>query len=178
MEMLYSALTGTTYFRGRHESIPPDATAISEERYRSVIANPAPGKIRSHDPAGLPILIDPPVYVPTADDHRAAIAAERYKHEVAGILVGGVKIDTDDRSKLLINGSVVEAMLNPDYVLQWKTPEGFVPLTADQVIAIGRAVRAHVQACFDREAELLAALERGDYTEALLYTGWPQTGTL
>lgn len=114
-----------------------------------------------------------PSRVPTADDHRAAIAAERYKHEVAGILVGGVKVDTDDRSKLLINGSVVEAMLNPDYVLQWKTTAGFMPLTAEQVIGVGRAVRAHVQACFDREAELLAEIDAGTYSEEMLAVGWP-----
>ena len=30
-------------------------------------------------------------------------------------------IDTDVRSKLLINGAALEAMLDPDYVMQWKT---------------------------------------------------------
>ena len=118
-------------------------------------------------------MIDPPVYVPTAADCRAAVAAERYKHETAGIMAGGMSIDTDDRSKLLINGAALEAMIDPAYVMNWKTPNGFVQLSAEQVIAVARAVRAHVQACFDREGELLDAIAAGTYTEAMLEEGWP-----
>jgi len=40
--------------------MPPDAIEISEAIYQTVIANPAAGKIRSHDASGRPILIDPP----------------------------------------------------------------------------------------------------------------------
>lgn len=93
--------------------------------------------------------------------------------EIAGVTVGSIRIDTDDRSKLLINGAAVEAMLDPAYVLRWKTPSGFVDLTAQYVIGVSRAVRAHVQACFDREAELLAALDAGTFTDSMLDEGWP-----
>lgn len=101
------------------------------------------------------------------------IAARRYQAEFAGITVSGMTVETDDRAKLLINGAAVEAMLDADYVMQWKTIEGFVELTGAHVIGIARAVRAHVQACFDREAELLVALEAGTITEADLEQGWP-----
>lgn len=103
----------------------------------------------------------------------ASIAARRYEAEVGGITLNGMQIDTDDRSKLLINGAALEATIDPAYVMQWKTPGGFIELTAVQVIGIARAVRAHVQACFDREAELLAALETGTLTPAMLEQGWP-----
>lgn len=103
----------------------------------------------------------------------ATIAARRYEAEVGGITVLGVPIDTDDRSKLLINGAALEATIDPAYEMQWKAPGGFVELTAQQVIGIARAVRAHVQACFDREAELLAALDAGTLTPAMLEQGWP-----
>ena len=106
-------------------------------------------------------------------DYPAVIAARRYEAEVSGIDISGLHVATDDRSKLLINGAAVEAMLDPDYQMQWKTPAGFVELTASQVLAVARAVRAHVQACFDREAELLAELEAGTFTEAILDQGWP-----
>lgn len=101
------------------------------------------------------------------------IAARRYEAEVGGITVSGVPIDTDDRSKLLINGAALEATIDPAYVMQWKTMDGFIELTAQQVIGIARAVRAHVQACFDREAELLAALDAGTLTAVMLNEGWP-----
>lgn len=104
----------------------------------------------------------------------SSIAARRYEAEVGGITLSGVHIDTDDRSKLLINGAALEATIDPAYAMQWKTPGGFVELTGEQVIGIARAVRAHVQACFDREAELLAALDAGTLTAAMLNEGWPQ----
>ena len=106
-------------------------------------------------------------------DWPSAIAERRWEVEVCGIVVAGFTIATDDRSKLLINGAAVEAMLDPSYQMQWKTPAGFVELTGAQVIGIARAVRAHVQACFDREAELLAALKAGTLTEEMLGLGWP-----
>ena len=95
------------------------------------------------------------------------IAARRYQAEVAGITISGMRIETDDRAKLLINGAAVEAMLDADYLMQWKTTEGFIELTGAQVIGIARAVRAHVQACFDREVELLAELEAGTLTTVM-----------
>lgn len=56
----YSQITGSTYLDGVHVMIPDDAIPISEERYLSVIACRVDGKVRGHDAAGLPILIDPP----------------------------------------------------------------------------------------------------------------------
>ena len=40
--------------------MPEDAVEISESVFLSVIARPVPGKVRAHDAAGLPLLIDPP----------------------------------------------------------------------------------------------------------------------
>ena len=102
-----------------------------------------------------------------------AIATRRYQAEVAGITINDMRVETDDRAKLLINGAAVEAMLDADYAMQWKTSEGFIELTGAQVIGIARAVRAYVQACFDREAELLAALDNGTLTEEALAAFWP-----
>lgn len=56
----YSKATGCTYLTSLHgANMPADAIPIDEGRYLSVIGNPDPGKIRSHDAQGLPILIDP-----------------------------------------------------------------------------------------------------------------------
>ena len=110
-----------------------------------------------------------PVPITAAD-----IAERRWRVETAGLTVDGLAIATDDRSKLLINGAAVEAMLDPSYQMQWKTPAGFVELTASQVLAVARAVRAHVQACFDREAELLAQLDAGTFESGMLDEGWPE----
>lgn len=60
MTRFYSQSTGCTYLPHIHrKSVPADAVEISELVYLTVIANPVPGKIRSHID-GLPILVDPP----------------------------------------------------------------------------------------------------------------------
>lgn len=68
----YSRTTGCTYLAGVHDSMPDDACPIDEARYIAVIANPEPGKVRSHDPDGLPILIDPPASALTLEQVEAA----------------------------------------------------------------------------------------------------------
>ena len=106
-------------------------------------------------------------------DWPALIASRRYDAETAGIDIGGMRIDTGRDSQALITGATVQAMLDPNYALRWKTPSGFVDLTAEQIIGVATAARAHVQACFDREAELLEALEAGTLTAEMLEDGWP-----
>lgn len=106
-------------------------------------------------------------------DAKAVIAARRYTEETRGITVNGISINTERDSQNLINGAVVSSLLDPSYTCNWKTPDGFQVLDADTLKAVGVAVRAHVQACFDREAALLDMLERGTYKEYLLDKGWP-----
>src|SRR3546814_15024118 len=48
-----------------------------------------------------------------------------------------------------------------------------VDLTAEQIIGVATAVRGHVQACFNREAELLDALADGTLTAEMIEEGWP-----
>lgn len=92
---MYSPTTGNTYLPGIHTSLPPDAIPISNERYQSVIANPTAGKVRSHDAAGLPILVDPPPHVPTAEELCAHVdtAADEARRKVAGDPLRAVEYD-------------------------------------------------------------------------------------
>ncbi|WP_051294407.1 DUF4376 domain-containing protein [Gemmobacter nectariphilus] len=102
---------------------------------------------------------------------RAAVKARRDVAIASGITVGGVSVATDDQSQSRVMGAAVAAMLDPGYSVQWKTASGFVTLSAPQVIGLATAIRAHVQACFDREAVLLADLEAGGTVD--IDTGWP-----
>ena len=61
----------------------------------------------------------------------------------------------------------LKAMQDSEYSCRWKGVDGFVELTAPQILAIADAVRAHVQACFDREAELLPLIEAAESPEDL-----------
>ena len=116
---------------------------------------------------------EPEVAPAPAPDWSALIAARRWQAETGGTVINGLPIDTDDRSKLLINGAAMRADRNADYVLRWKTSEGFVDLTAAQVLAVADAVSEHVQLCFDREDVLLGAVADAAITAEMLEEGWP-----
>lgn len=94
---------------------------------------------------------------------RSEIAAARFVAETAGI--NGIR--TDRESQSLITGAALKAMQDSEYSCRWKGVDGFIELTAPQILAIADAVRAHVQSCFDREAELLPLIEAAESPEEL-----------
>ncbi|WP_288099561.1 DUF4376 domain-containing protein [Pseudomonas sp.] len=108
-----------------------------------------------------------------APDWPALIATRRWLAETSGTTFGGMPIDTERDSQALLTGAVVAAMQDPAYSVRWKTSAGFVDLSSPQIIAVASAVRAYVQACFNREAELLDAVADGSITAEMLEEGWP-----
>jgi len=104
---------------------------------------------------------------------RKRIKERRDKAISAGTTISGVSVATDDLSQQRITGAALAATVDNTTTVKWKLPDDtFVTLDATQIIGIAQGVRAHVQACFDREAELLAALEAGEAYD--VDTGWPQ----
>ncbi|WP_162488221.1 DUF4376 domain-containing protein [Azospirillum lipoferum] len=109
---------------------------------------------------------------------KEALAALRWERECSGITMpDGSFIATDDRSKTLLNGKYRTAEKYPERLHRWKGPEGEVTLTSGQVIAIGDAVSDYVQACFDRELDLIADIDAAETAVAVwavdIATGWP-----
>lgn len=103
-----------------------------------------------------------------------AIAAERFTRETTGTTVGGIAVFTDRTTQMKLTGAAMRAQRDPAYTVDWKQSDGsFVTLNATQLIAIADAVGDYVQACYTREAALLAALEGGTYTDVMLGEGWP-----
>jgi len=96
---------------------------------------------------------------PTFEDLRnrkyREIAQARYNAEIAG--VNGIR--TARESQALITGAALKAKQDSEYSCRWKGIDGFVELTAPQIIAVADLVRQHVQSCFDHEAELLPLIE-------------------
>ena len=105
------------------------------------------------------------------------IAAERFRREGTGVVVEGLSIETTRDSQALIASTGLAAIYDPDYRCNFKTATGFVEIGSEQIAVIAKAVRAHVQACFDRELALLRAVETGDYTEQMLTEGWPDSSS-
>ena len=68
----------------------------------------------------------------------------------------------------MLTAACLQAYIDSGYSLNWKTGDGtFVSLPAEQIMAFGTAVRAHVQGCFDHEAELLPLIEAAESPEEL-----------
>ena len=101
------------------------------------------------------------------------IAARRFQVETGGVTVEGVQINTERDSQSLLTGAAFAASLDPGYHIKWKAATGFVDLTGEQILGIASQVRAFVQACFNREAELLGAVVDGSITAEMLEGGWP-----
>lgn len=103
---------------------------------------------------------------------RSEIAAARFDAETAGIDVNGFTVRTDRESQALITGAALQAIVDYDYECRWKTSEGFVHLSAEQIKYIAQLVRSHVQSCFDREAELCGLIDKAKSPEKLGGIAW------
>lgn len=107
-------------------------------------------------------------------DLTALIASTRFDHEVAGTVVNGLSVSTDRTTQNKLTGAALQANRNADYTVDWKLSDGsFVALTSSAILALSDGVCNYVQACYSREAVLLAALSNGSFTEAMLREGWP-----
>ncbi|PTQ70281.1 DUF4376 domain-containing protein [Pseudomonas sp. GV071] len=109
-------------------------------------------------------------------DIPADIAVRRYQAEIAGIPFKGVRFDTSRDGQALIAAAAVAAFIDPGYSIEWKVPDaasGRIALSGTEILAAASAVRAHVQACFDREFALNDAFAAGSFTRPMLEEGWP-----
>jgi hypothetical protein len=84
----------------------------------------------------------------------------RYLKESAGITVDGNPIATDrDAQSRILAAHMLALVADPATIFHWKKRDGsFAQLTPLQVIAIAKAVAAHVETCFDAEARINAAI--------------------
>ena len=74
------------------------------------------------------------------------IKAIRTAKEVGGITIDGIDIQTDlDSRANLLGASQLGVSIN------WKTGNGFVELTSEQITSLAMAVGQHVQQCFNAE---------------------------
>jgi hypothetical protein len=95
----------------------------------------------------------------------AYAADARWRREVGGILVGGVSVATDDRSKTMVLGARVAATANAAWETVWHGADGQIyPLNAAAMIAISDAVEAHVNGTFATFAIVKAEIEAGEIT--------------
>lgn len=116
-------------------------------------------------------------HVPTADERASVFpdyntnqliayaAKKRFALETGGITMGGVQVLTDRDSQAMIGNAFASAKDDPTFTTKWKGADGnFVPLDNATLLAIGRAVRDHVNACFSKEADVVAGIKADPQT--------------
>lgn len=94
--MFYSPSTNAFYTSAIHAGrMPPDVIEITNARHAELMAGQSAGKKIVCDTAGLPILVDPPIYEPTAEAlcQRIDDAADDARRAVAGDPLRAVEYD-------------------------------------------------------------------------------------
>ncbi|QXI07412.1 DUF4376 domain-containing protein [Pseudomonas tensinigenes] len=170
--MKFATFSETGELTGRYDSalhsvIPEQAVELSDEVFLATRTDQT-GEWRLVDGevVKVPFAIAEPNYP-------ELFAKTRFLHETHGIAIEGLNIETSRDSQALIASTGLSAILDPEYRCNFKTLNGFVEIGAEQILAIAKAVRSHVQACFDRELDLLRALEARTYKDEMLAEGWP-----
>lgn len=171
--MFYSPSSNGFYSAEIHgDGIPWDAVPISREEHRTLLAGQCAGMKIVADEHGVPKLVDP-----WAGRHKEyfalLIAARRYACETGGIEFDGMRFETARDARTALVELNLAALRNPAFRCRWKGSAGFISLDGKMLQALGEAICRHVQSCFDREAQLLAHLEAGTFTESMLDEGWP-----
>lgn len=79
----------------------------------------------------------------------------REKRVAEGITINTIPVATDDISQQRFIAARMLAKEDSNYTVKWKAQNGFVELSASEIITIADSVREHVQKCFDAHAEIL-----------------------
>ena len=84
--------------------------------------------------------------------------AKRDETEAAGITVNGIAVASDPDSQTRVANAYSGMQVTGATSIRFKATSGFIVLTFDQVKAVGSALFAHTQACFDAESQVDAGL--------------------
>lgn len=105
---------------------------------------------------------------------KSRVASVRYQQEISGLTIDGHPFYTDRETQMKLMAASLRAQTNPDYSVNWKLADGsFSKFTSNQIIEITNKIADYVQACYERESELVKEIDEGTYTEQMINTGWP-----
>ncbi|TDX65647.1 uncharacterized protein DUF4376 [Methylosinus sp. sav-2] len=147
--------------------VPTDAQTSDSLAYRDWLGV-------GNAPTPLPI----PTLAEAKRNRLAALAERRWRAEIAGASVNGLSLPTDEKTQAKLTAAVVASVLDNNYAVNWKLADGaFVAFDHATLIAVAQGVRTHVQSCFDREAQLVAAIVAAQDSAALeaidIESAWP-----
>lgn len=157
----------------------PGGIEITQEQYAEALAGMLEGKVVSVVDGALSLRLpdEPPPgpepEPPTLEDMIAAKLADldgyRWQIEVGGAAFGGGIIRTDWNSQNKIAAAYIMAINDPGYTIPvWEVVPGtFMELDNATIRALGITVRDHVQATFNRKAQLHPIIAELDSVDAV-----------
>ncbi len=106
---------------------------------------------------------------------KAEIAAARYDYEIAGVIINGVHITTDREDQAMITAVALSAAVDSTYTTVWKGADGYLTLSAPEILAMARIVGAHVEAAFAEEKRLVEQIDAAQDEAELASIVWTLT---
>lgn len=112
----------------------------------------------------------------------AAVKVRRDRYAEGGCDTALGRVDTTDRSRILIAGAVqmaqIAAAAGEPYSVDWVMADNStVPHNAPAMIALGLAVGQHIAACWERAQALRAVIDAAETVEDIagldITSGWP-----
>jgi len=173
--MLYFSATNHAFYNDVfHASLPPDAVEITAEHHAALLSGQAVGKLLGADVNGLPILIDPPVHIPTETELCASVdrAADLARARVAADPLRAVEYDRAAAQAGEFKAAGYPADAVPRTVAAWAINGRTAQQAADSILA---EAEAYTEALFYIREQRLAAKEQirtlmtaGDVAQAQL----------
>lgn len=115
--------------------------------------------------------------VPTADARLAAHKRLSARRDAAieNFTFAGMPIRLTPETRSNITGAVLGVTVGQTQDVHWQvSPTQFIDLTAQQILALGIATHAHVEACFTNTRALAALVEASeDPISVDIEIGWP-----
>lgn len=99
------------------------------------------------------------------DNLKAYAAKLRFERQSGGYTYQGRKYDSDANSITALTMAFSLAKANNSYNTKWKLADGsFVPMNAANIIGVYNAVTGFIQALFNAESVVVAAIDVGSVT--------------
>ena len=102
------------------------------------------------------------------------LANIRYNQEIKGIIYNGIPISTTRDAQMSINSLALQVMSDNDYVIDYKTDNGFITLDSKMILEIAKKVREYVQSCYNREKILSEKIKRATNKDDIKIINWEE----
>lgn len=178
MKFKYSKTTDLIYpeaLLGRYKDLPDDLIDISDEEAKLHMGNVTlpEGKRRKKHTYPFELEdIPPPTSEQIIAQYKSDLSHKRWEVATGGVIIDGINVQSDDKSKDEMAGYVTESIVNGLVNVNWKLADGtFKVYTVQEFKKVYQFVAKYRNDCFGVEREKLDEINETGETD--LETGWP-----